>query len=111
VLTGKYRTAIPADSRAASDHLAGFVEPYMTDRVAAIVEALATAAAGLGRTAHEVALAWVRDAPNVTSAIVGARTAEQLVSALSAEDLTLPIAIREALDEISAPPVGYPERR
>ena len=111
VLTGKYRTAIPADSRAASDHLAGFVEPYLTDRVAAIVEALVTAAAGLGRTAHEVALAWVRDAPGVTSAIVGARTSEQLVPALSAEDLTLPAAIRDALDEISAPAIGYPERR
>jgi aryl-alcohol dehydrogenase-like predicted oxidoreductase len=53
----------------------------------------------------------VRDAPHVTSAIVGARTSEQLVPALSAEDLTLPAAIREALDEVSAPAIGYPERR
>ena len=29
VLTGKYRRTIPADSRAASPHLAGFVEPYL----------------------------------------------------------------------------------
>ena len=29
VLTGKYRRTIPADSRAASAHLAGFVEPYL----------------------------------------------------------------------------------
>jgi aryl-alcohol dehydrogenase-like predicted oxidoreductase len=111
VLTGKYRTAIPADSRAASDHLAGFVEPYLTDRVAAIVEALVTAASGLGRTPHEVALAWVRDAPGVTSAIVGARTSDQLAASLSAEDLELPPAIREALTEVSSPAMGYPERR
>jgi aryl-alcohol dehydrogenase-like predicted oxidoreductase len=58
-----------------------------------------------------VALAWVRDAPGVTSAIVGARTSDQLEPALSAEDLSLPGAIREALDEISAPSMGYPERR
>jgi hypothetical protein len=29
---------------------------------------------------------------------------------LAAEDLTLPDEIRTALDEISVPPLGYPER-
>ncbi len=111
VLTGKYRSGIPSDSRGASDHLAGFVEPYLGPRVGAIVEALATAADGLERTPHEVALAWARDAPGVTSAIVGARTSDQLGASLAAEDLTLPPSIREALDEISAPTAGYPERR
>ncbi len=111
VLTGKYRTAIPADSRAASEHLAGFVEPYLDERASAIVEAVATAASGLDRTPLEVALAWVRDAPGVAAAIVGARTAEQLILSLEAEDVTLPDAIRAALDEVTAPHVGYPERR
>jgi len=111
VLTGKYAHAIPADSRAASDHLSGFVEPYLNPRSAAIVSALTTASEGLGRTPHEVALAWVRDAPGVASAIVGARTAEQLVASLNAEDLTLPDQIRTALDDVTAPPIGYPERR
>ena len=111
VLTGKYAHAIPADSRAASDHLSGFVEPYLNARAAAIVTALVTAAAGLGRTPHEVALAWVRDAPGVSSAIVGARTAEQLTGSLTAEDLTLPEPIRTALNDVTEPAVGYPERR
>jgi len=111
VLTGKYAHAIPADSRAASDHLAGFVEPYLTPRAASIVTALTTAAKGLGRTPHEVALAWVRDAPGVASAIVGARTAEQLEPSLAAEDLVLPEPIRTALDDVTAPEIGYPERR
>lgn len=111
VLTGKYRNGIPADSRAASDHLAGFVEPYLGSRIGAIVDSLITAADGLGRSPHEVALAWVRDAPGVTSAIVGARTAEQLAPSLEAESLTLPDSIRDALSEVSAPAIGYPERR
>lgn len=111
VLTGKYAHAIPADSRAASDHLSGFVEPYLTARGAAVVTALTTAAEGLGRSAHEVALAWVRDAPGVASAIVGARTAEQLEPSLAAEDLVLPEPIRSALDDVTAPEFGYPERR
>lgn len=111
VLTGKYRAGIPADSRGASDHLAGFVEPYLGTRVGAIVEALVTAADGLGRTSLEVALAWVRDADGVTSAIVGARTADQLDASLAAESLTLPDPIRAALNEVAAPAIGYPERR
>lgn len=111
VLTGKYTHGIPADSRAASDHLAGFVEPYLSPRAAAIVAAVTAAAQGLGRSAHEVALAWVRDAPGVAAAIVGARTAEQLLTSLDAEDLELPAQIRTALDDVSAPAMGYPERR
>ncbi|HLT83082.1 MAG TPA: aldo/keto reductase [Phototrophicaceae bacterium] len=102
VLTGKYRSTIPADSRAASPHLRGFVEPYLTDRAHGVVEAVATAADGLGRTPLEVALAWVRDAPGVSSAIVGARTAAQLRGVLAGTDLELPAAIRRALDDVSA---------
>jgi len=102
VLTGKYRSTIPADSRAASPHLRGFVEPYLTERSHGVVEAVATAAEGLGRTTLEVALAWVRDAPGVSSAIVGARTAAQLRGVLAAADLQLPGPIRRALDDVSA---------
>lgn len=111
VLTGKYRRAIPADSRAASPHLAGFVEPYLTAESQAVVEAVVTAADGLGRAPLEVALAWVRDRPGVSSAIVGARTATQLQAALGGLDLELPDAVRDALDDVTAPHLGYPERR
>ena len=109
VLTGKYRRTIPADSRAASPHLAGFVEPYLARAAATIVEAVATAADGLERTPLEVALAWVQSR-GVASAIVGARTATQLRASLGAQDLVLPDELRKALDEVSAPDLGYPER-
>lgn len=102
VLTGKYRRGIPADSRAASSHLASFVEPYLDDRAQHIVDAVCTAADGLGATPLEVALAWVRDREDVGSAIVGARTAAHLVDVLAADDLELPPEIRTALDDISA---------
>lgn len=110
VLTAKYRRSIPADSRAASPHLRGFVETYLTEEAHGVVEAVATAADGLGRTPLEVALAWTRDAPGVASAIVGARTAAQLRGSLAAVDLALPDPIRTALDEVTDPDVGYPER-
>jgi aryl-alcohol dehydrogenase-like predicted oxidoreductase len=103
VLTGKYRTGIPADSRAAAPHFASFVEPYLTGQPRRIAEAVATAAEGLGCAPVEVALAWVRDRPGVSAAIVGARTAAQLRGSLAAEELELPSQIRLALDDVSAP--------
>ena len=110
VLTGKYRTGIPADSRAASPHFAAFIERYLDDRSRSIVDALHTAAEGLDAAPVEVALAWVRDAPGVTAPIVGARTAAQLRGSLTSERLTLPVEIRSALNDVSAPPNDYPER-
>jgi aryl-alcohol dehydrogenase-like predicted oxidoreductase len=50
----------------------------------------------------EVALAWVRDAPGVTSAIIGARTGAQLRGALTVEEIVLPDVVRAALDEVSS---------
>ena len=111
VLTGKYRRVRPADSRAASAHLRAFVEPYLTEQAAGVVEALAVAAGGLGQTPLAVALAWARDAPGLSSALIGPRTAIQLSAALDAIDLVLPPEIRAVLDEVTAPPLGYPERR
>ncbi|WP_129336221.1 aldo/keto reductase [Cellulomonas endophytica] len=110
VLTGKYRRTVPPDSRAASAHLAGFVQPYLTRQAAAVVEACATAAAGLEVSALEVALAWVRDRAGVASALVGPRTTVQLKACLAADDLRLPPEIRMALDDVTRPELGYPER-
>jgi len=104
VLTGKYRTGTPSDSRAASSHFSGFVDPYLDQRAGQVVEAVARAADGLGWTPLEVALAWVRDRPGVTAPIVGARTAIQLKGALTVEELTLPPEIVEALDDVSGVP-------
>jgi aryl-alcohol dehydrogenase-like predicted oxidoreductase len=101
VLTGKYRNGTPADSRAASPHFVSYVEAYLADGPRRVVEAVATAAEGLGCAPLEVALAWARDHRGVASAIVGARTAAQLRGLLSAEELELPAEIRQALDDVS----------
>jgi aryl-alcohol dehydrogenase-like predicted oxidoreductase len=111
VLTGKYRAATPADSRGASPHFAAYVEHHRTDRAARIVQAVVTAADGLATSALSVALAWVRDRPGVVAPIVGARDTGQLLGSLISEEVTLPDAIRAALDDVSAIELGYPERR
>ena len=101
VLTGKYRTGIPADSRGASPRLESVVAPYLDTRGRGIVEGTSRAAEGLGLSPLEVALAWVRDRPGVTAPIVGARTAAQLRGALGVEDVELPEEIMQALDDVS----------
>ena len=102
VLTGKYRNGIPSDSRGASPHFAGFIEPFLDERSKRIVEAVQVAADGLGYSPLEVSLAWVRDAIGVTSAIVGARTGAQLRGILRSEEISLPEVVRAALNEVSS---------
>jgi aryl-alcohol dehydrogenase-like predicted oxidoreductase len=109
VLTGKYRHGIPGDSRAAGSTFERYVGTHLNPRTAGIVEAVCKAAEGLDLSPTQVALAWVRDQPGVAAPIVGARTAAQLGGAMAAEDVTLPDEIADALDDVSAPDLGYPE--
>jgi len=105
VLTGKYRDGTPRSSRAATRHFSWFVEPYLQPRSRAVVEAVAKAAEGLEMSALQVALLWVRDAPAVTSPLLGCRTAAQLQSCLSVEGSSLPAEIARALDDVSGGPL------
>jgi aryl-alcohol dehydrogenase-like predicted oxidoreductase len=109
VLSGKYRSGIPAESRAGNPVFASFVQPYLTEQARRIADAVATAADGLGVSSAEVALAWLRDQPAVTSALIGTRTVAQLRTALASEDLVIPLQISQALSDVSAPPMSYPE--
>lgn len=107
VLTGKYRGGVPADSRASVGTRPDLVS--RSPRAAGIVEAVATAADGLATSPVAVALAWLRDRPGVTAPVLGARTLGQLTAQLACESLDLPVEIRNALDDVSAPQFDYPE--
>ncbi|WP_111765688.1 aldo/keto reductase [Nakamurella deserti] len=102
VLTGKYRHGTPADSRGASPHFARYVGRHRTEAAARIVEAVATAADGLGTSPLAVAAAWARDRPGVASAVIGARDSAQLLGCLASENITLPPEITAALDDVSS---------
>jgi aryl-alcohol dehydrogenase-like predicted oxidoreductase len=108
VLTGKYRGAMPSDSRASAGHRPDLVA-MDRPRTAGIVEAVATAADGLATSPVAVALAWLRDRPGVIAPVLGARTLGQLTAQLACETLDLPVEISAALDDVSAPPIDYPE--
>jgi hypothetical protein len=109
VLTGKYRHGTPADSRAATSHFSTFITPYLNDRSRAVVDAACTAAEGLGLTPIDVALAWISARRQVSSAVIGARTAAQLRVVLNSVNAQLPPEIHKALDEVSAIERGYPD--
>lgn len=101
VLTGKYRGQTPSDSRGASDLWAPYVEPYLSGRAPRIAEAVCTAARGLELSPSEVALRWLLQRPSVASAVLGARTGQQLKDLLGCALAPLPQQIAEVLDEVS----------
>ncbi len=67
-----------------------------TERDWDVIEAVSGVAAELGVGSAEVALAWVRSRPAVTSTLVGARTMEQLRSNLASLEVTLARAARRS---------------
>jgi aryl-alcohol dehydrogenase-like predicted oxidoreductase len=101
VLTGKYRPGEqpPADSRAASDSMSGFIDQLMQDPVLEAVERLRPVAEEAGRTMVQLALAWVLRQPNLASAIVGASRPEQVRANASASGIALDAQTLEAVDE------------
>lgn len=58
--------------------------------------------------AAEIALAWVRQQPGITSTIIGAKTPKQLKSNLHSTTITLNPDELKRLDEVSALPPEYP---
>ena len=101
VLTGKYRHATPPDSRGAGERHAERMHHYRSPWSRPVVDGLCAAAEGLGTTPGALALAWVRDRPGVTAALVGARTVHQWRAALAGADVSMPAEIRQALDEVA----------
>ncbi len=101
VLAGRYRSGVAADSRLASGEFASFAGRHVGDHTRGVVDAVRTAATGLGVPPAVVALAWVRDRPGVTAPIIGPRTPQQLATLLAVEDVQLPEQITQALDEVS----------
>lgn len=80
VLTGKYSPDAPppADTRAASESMGGFIGRLMQRPVLEAVQRLKPLAAEAGLTLSQFALAWVLREPNVASAIIGASRPEQV---------------------------------
>lgn len=113
-LAGKYRRDVaPTGATRLGENPQRGMEAYApraaSPRTWRVIEAVEQVARGRGASSAEVALAWVRMRPAVTSVILGARTTEQLTENLKAADLMLEPGEVEILDEASAPDVSiYP---
>jgi aryl-alcohol dehydrogenase-like predicted oxidoreductase len=73
-----------------------------------VVDVLRSVAARHAVSPARAAIAWLLAQRAVTSVIVGARKIEQLTDNLAASDLTLTDQDLAELDEVSRPPLAYP---
>ncbi len=86
LLTGKYSGGIPKDSRGANTR---WMERDLTEENIAKVNKLGELAGDLGITIVQLAIAWILRLPQISCAIVGATSVEQLEQNLSACGVTL----------------------
>ena len=82
MLTNKYLNGVPEDARAAKD--GSFSKDFLTPENLSHIRALGEIATERGQTLAQMAIAWVLRDPRVTSALIGARTVEQLEDSLGA---------------------------
>ncbi|MCM1519030.1 MAG: aldo/keto reductase [Pseudoflavonifractor sp.] len=82
LLTNKYLTGIPADSRAAQGRY--LTAAQITPQLVGTLTSLNDLAARRGQTLAQMAVAWTLRDPRVTSAIVGARSVAQLADLTAA---------------------------
>ncbi|MFK3891258.1 L-glyceraldehyde 3-phosphate reductase [Sphingomonas sp. NPDC079357] len=82
MLTDKYLHGIPQGARAGRG--GSLSQGMLTDQNLAAIRALNDIAAGRGQTLAQMAIAWVLRDSRVTSALIGARTVEQLDDSLDA---------------------------
>ncbi len=102
LLGGAYRPGQPAPAGTLwATRLAHEYDRTMQGPTAQIVKTVQQVAADLGKTEAQVATAWLLSHPEVTCAISGPDTIEQLDDVLGAVGWALPAEVRQQLDAVS----------
>jgi L-glyceraldehyde 3-phosphate reductase len=100
LLTNKYLHGVPAGTRAGDNTSGSFSKDLLSEDNLNHVRALNDIAASRSQTLAQMAIAWVLRDPRVTSALIGARTVEQLDNSLDAvKNLTFSDGDLKAIDE------------
>jgi aryl-alcohol dehydrogenase-like predicted oxidoreductase len=108
ILTGKYgRGGKPPKGSRATTKAAVFMEKWMAPELLKKVAVLEKVARRRGKKPAQVALAWILEQQTVSSAIVGATTAEQVRENVKASAIKLTAKDREEL-EAAFPVTGSP---
>ena len=87
LLSGKYNTGIPQDSRAGTMKMDWFTEMVTDTEKLAKVQGLEVIAKELGCTLSQLSLAWCLKNPFVSTVITGASRVEQLQENMKAGDI------------------------
>jgi aryl-alcohol dehydrogenase-like predicted oxidoreductase len=101
VLTGKYKPGAkpPAGSRATDKKSgAGMISRWMRDEVLEAVQKLQPVADSVGLTMSQLAIAWVLQNDNVSSAIMGATKPSQVKENVKASGVKLDASVLKAID-------------
>jgi aryl-alcohol dehydrogenase-like predicted oxidoreductase len=102
ILSGKYLPGkkAPAGSRATDKKSgAGMISGWMRDEVLTAVQKLKPIAEEAGLSMSQMAIAWVLQNPNVSSAIMGATTPKQVKENVKASGIKLSADTMKAIDK------------
>ena len=102
LLSGKYNDGIPEGSRFGLTGFDWLKDRWMKDEMLDKVRGLAALANELGISMAELSIAWCIKNPDVTTAILGATSKEQLLQNLKAQDALakLDAGVMQRIDEI-----------
>jgi aryl-alcohol dehydrogenase-like predicted oxidoreductase len=103
VLSGKYAQGQPTDSKRAQAN-----QQRVSERSLAIAAEVGKIATEIGRTAPQVALAWVRQQAGVIVPIIAARKVDQIVDNLKSTEVTLGGEHLARLHQASSIELGFP---
>ena len=106
----KISTAASRRSRVRSEPISRTSPKYakLDEATFAVLDVLERIASTLGVSVAQVALAWVRQQPRVTSTLIGARTIDQLETNLASIDVDLDDAVGAELNALTKPDLNYP---
>jgi aryl-alcohol dehydrogenase-like predicted oxidoreductase len=107
VLTGKYKPGAPPPpgSRATDERGGQFIQHFLNDDVLTRVAKLRPVAEAAGLNMAQLAVAWVLQNPNVSSAIIGASRPEQVRDNVKASGVKLSAETLQQIDDVLGPVV------
>ncbi len=101
VLTGKYKAnSVPGDSRASNESINNFIKGMLNQAVFRKVDQLEDLANELNITLPNLALAWILNQSNVSSALIGASKPSQVEENVKAVDIELSNEIIQKIEAI-----------
>lgn len=110
LLTGKIGRGKSAPENTRQGGGGGWPEPWVMDdeRLYNVIDILQEVADGRGVTVPQIALAWVKDRPNVGPVVIAARNEEQLRENIDSFEIVLTKDEHDKIESVARPEPFYP---